>query len=568
MSVSFIEIYKEKAYDLLSKERDLPIYQKGKHYYGSIKKAIKNSLEAHNVIVKGNRNRHVRGTVLNEKSSRSHALFTIEIRNEKNCSVMNICDLAGSEGLRSTNHFGTPQAEGIEINKGLLALKRAIQELSNRKKVTSHRESVLTMILQSSLNLQSYFAIIGCITSNREDKTETQSTIRFLQDVKKLDAKAAPELSLFREKQKAVQTPVKNYMLPSSRNSNVSILNKTPLNVSNIQPSTGQTSLIKKRTFGSFMNRYNQPGVKRPRMSVPVHSTTRRGDTSATSDASSVDNTFNSLNCSTSTELDQAAEQINRMSQLQTSAMPSFSPYERKMKLLEDRVKRYEQVLMSVQNFEHFQQSMLLVTNNYGDLNSTFNIHNDEEEDQAQASILPPRNTTKTATVKPMMNYSKMETTDFVNAKENRAIFEENPINRAVFTHVNISAANSPNVANNAAIEKVRKPLAAIQPRQSQRLVKKSLKKSEIEKVHQQNEKMMDINEVLNAKMSKSQLQKSILKIFNDGAPKDLEKIPFIGKKTSTQVILQRTKKPFKQIEDLRRIAYFTSDKNWNKFKR
>jgi hypothetical protein len=201
VSVSFVEIYKEKVYDLLTETRDKPIYQKGTHYHGSFKKVIENSDEARDVILIGNRNRHTRGTLLNETSSRSHALFTIEIRNESTTSIMNICDLAGSEGLRTTNHLGTPQKEGVEINKGLLALKRAIQELSNRKKVTSHRESVLTMILQSSLNLKSYFAIIGCITSNRDDRTETQSTIRFLQEIKKLDAKAVPELNAFREKQ-------------------------------------------------------------------------------------------------------------------------------------------------------------------------------------------------------------------------------------------------------------------------------------------------------------------------------------------------------------------------------
>lgn len=201
ISVSFVEIYKEKVYDLLTEKQDKPIYQKGTHYQGSFKKVIENSDEAREVILIGNRNRHTRGTLLNDSSSRSHALFTIEVRTESSSSIMYICDLAGSEGLRTTNHLGTPQKEGVEINKGLLALKRAIQELSKRKQVTSHRESVLTMILQSSLNLKSYFAMIGCITESREDRTETQSTIRFLQEIKKLDGKAVPELNALREKQ-------------------------------------------------------------------------------------------------------------------------------------------------------------------------------------------------------------------------------------------------------------------------------------------------------------------------------------------------------------------------------
>ena len=55
---------------------------------------------------KGLRNRHVSATILNEESSRSHSIFTVEIESkikEKeglelvNSSKINFVDLAGSE---------------------------------------------------------------------------------------------------------------------------------------------------------------------------------------------------------------------------------------------------------------------------------------------------------------------------------------------------------------------------------------------------------------------------------------------------------------------------------------
>lgn len=46
---------------------------------------------------------------------------------------MHLVDLAGSERLNRTNAVGTRKAEGISINRGLLALGNVINALSENK---------------------------------------------------------------------------------------------------------------------------------------------------------------------------------------------------------------------------------------------------------------------------------------------------------------------------------------------------------------------------------------------------------------------------------------------------
>lgn len=207
VSMSFIEIYNEKVYDLLSNSCKESCYSKGAKFNGSTRQSIKDSEEASGFLKMGNNNRHVRPTVLNMSSSRSHAMLSVflNIRSEdvdiNTSAVMHFCDLAGSEGLRSTNHFGAAQKESVNINQGLLAVSKVVQALSSGSKLIPYRDSVLTTVLQESLNVRSYITILGCISPSYEDKNETMSTIRFTQNVKDLDSQNVPEFNAYiREK--------------------------------------------------------------------------------------------------------------------------------------------------------------------------------------------------------------------------------------------------------------------------------------------------------------------------------------------------------------------------------
>lgn len=188
---SFIEIYSEKVFDLLSETPAEPIIARGYKFTGGTKKPIKTIQDGYNLIQQGTKNRHVRPTKMNPQSSRSHAIFTIYVRKELTQhkilqSCLNLVDLAGSEGVRRTGHQGVALSEGVHINQGLLSIGKVLQAITHGYKVIPYRDSVLSSVLQDSLNPNSYFTLLACISPHREDLSETLSTLRFAQSAKNL----------------------------------------------------------------------------------------------------------------------------------------------------------------------------------------------------------------------------------------------------------------------------------------------------------------------------------------------------------------------------------------------
>jgi kinesin family protein 6/9 len=82
-------------------------------------------------LFEGETNRTVSGHILNDKSSRSHCIFTLHIeqrsRVESNDKVMNsklnLVDLAGSERTKKTGCSGIGLKEATFINKSLSYLE-------------------------------------------------------------------------------------------------------------------------------------------------------------------------------------------------------------------------------------------------------------------------------------------------------------------------------------------------------------------------------------------------------------------------------------------------------------
>ena len=92
--------------------------------------SVSNYFEIMNLLIKGEENRMVAETKLNEKSSRSHSVFRLTIETNKLfngkeitlLSKVNLIDLAGSENANKTQCVGLRLKEGININKSLIAL--------------------------------------------------------------------------------------------------------------------------------------------------------------------------------------------------------------------------------------------------------------------------------------------------------------------------------------------------------------------------------------------------------------------------------------------------------------
>merc|ERR1719253_1901461 len=99
-------------------------------------------------------------TLMNDKSSRSHAIFTVIVEQyvyatgETLTAKIRFCDLAGSERAKKTGAVGERFREGVNINQGLFALGNVISALGDPKLKATHvpyRDSKLTRLLQDSL---------------------------------------------------------------------------------------------------------------------------------------------------------------------------------------------------------------------------------------------------------------------------------------------------------------------------------------------------------------------------------------------------------------------------------
>jgi len=143
---SFIEIYNEKAYDLLGSSPHTPMVTARCHRCTCLPLSSQEDLQ--DLLQQGTGNRRVRSTKMNSSSSRSHAIVTIHVKSKTSHARLNIVDLAGSEGVRRTGHEGVAKQEGVNINLGLFSINKVVMSMAAGRTVIPYRDSVLTTVLQ------------------------------------------------------------------------------------------------------------------------------------------------------------------------------------------------------------------------------------------------------------------------------------------------------------------------------------------------------------------------------------------------------------------------------------
>ncbi|XP_012148737.2 kinesin family member nebbish isoform X4 [Megachile rotundata] len=206
VEISYFEIYNEKIHDLLTninngvkraplKVREHPVF--GPYIVDLSQHCVQNYKDLQTWLKVGNSQRATAATGMNEKSSRSHSIFSIiltqtqvnsQLNNESidasRRSKINLVDLAGSERLSQTCASGDRLKEGVSINKSLLTLGKVIASLAenttNRKRgFVPYRESVLTWLLKESLGGNSKTAMLGTVSPTNLHVEETLATLRY-----------------------------------------------------------------------------------------------------------------------------------------------------------------------------------------------------------------------------------------------------------------------------------------------------------------------------------------------------------------------------------------------------
>lgn len=211
VKLSCVELYKEELHDLVNDELELmPIKSKlrlisesGPGVTGST--VIHNLSEVHidtsemgfNILKKCLTKRKTSATKLNDLSSRSHTIFTINLyrefktssgASEYRVSKMNLVDLAGSEDINKSGAVNERAREAGAINQSLLTLGKVINALSEGKEQRHipYRESKLTRLLQGSIGGKTKTALIATISPAKINAQETVSTLNYASKAKNI----------------------------------------------------------------------------------------------------------------------------------------------------------------------------------------------------------------------------------------------------------------------------------------------------------------------------------------------------------------------------------------------
>ncbi|PYI04558.1 kinesin family protein [Aspergillus sclerotiicarbonarius CBS 121057] len=231
LKATYVEIYNEHLRDLLvpdstpqSDRGTVTIREdtKGRIILTGLHQVNINSIEdLMGALSFGSSIRQTDSTAINAKSSRSHAVFSLNLVQRKSAngvmsptpkdkrmsipvemmsgsdasvtvdSKLHFVDLAGSERLKNTGASGERAREGISINAGLAALGKVISQLSSRQAGAhvSYRDSKLTRLLQDSLGGNAYTYMIACVNPAEFHLSETVNTVQYAQRARAIQSK-------------------------------------------------------------------------------------------------------------------------------------------------------------------------------------------------------------------------------------------------------------------------------------------------------------------------------------------------------------------------------------------
>ena len=192
VTATMVEIYNEEIKDLLSDNTDETVKHEVKHdaqtgetsvtHAASIE--VTSAREIDSLVRRAIAARTTRATKMNDHSSRSHMVFTLNLTGvdasgAPRRGVLNLVDLAGSERLSRTGATGDRLKEAQSINKSLSALGDVIAARAEKAAHVPYRNSKLTYLLQNALGGDAKTLMFANVSPVAESAQETLCSLRF-----------------------------------------------------------------------------------------------------------------------------------------------------------------------------------------------------------------------------------------------------------------------------------------------------------------------------------------------------------------------------------------------------
>ncbi|GAB1604435.1 carboxy-terminal kinesin 2-like [Argonauta hians] len=192
LKMSYLEIYNEILNDLLSdKDGEKHEIKMAADKSSTVSVTNLTSVpvtsrsQIYKLLLKASKKRTVGETKLNNRSSRSHSVFTLVLKGhneltDESCSgCLNLVDLAGSERLKDSGSEGKRLKETQCINKSLSALRTVFTALHKKDSHIPYRNSKLTYLLQNSLGGNSKTLMFVNVSPKEDNFNETLNSLRF-----------------------------------------------------------------------------------------------------------------------------------------------------------------------------------------------------------------------------------------------------------------------------------------------------------------------------------------------------------------------------------------------------
>eukprot|EP01004_Peranema_trichophorum_P003197 NODE_219_length_3208_cov_30.579254_g190_i0.p1 GENE.NODE_219_length_3208_cov_30.579254_g190_i0~~NODE_219_length_3208_cov_30.579254_g190_i0.p1 ORF type:complete len:962 (+),score=220.10 NODE_219_length_3208_cov_30.579254_g190_i0:104-2989(+) len=214
INLSIMEIYVDEVRDLLAKKAKLNIREMEEDV--QIPNLTIVEVDSLSSVYKyykiANAERSVTATMMNDVSSRSHAVFVVDLlqvpRDNPDANPLEnptpqqshkggkgkssrlvLVDLAGSERVKKSGVEGKAMTEATAINKSLSALGNVVNGLYMESKHIPYRDSKLTRLLRSSfVDPNARILLITNLSPTGSSFNESLSSLRFADRVKGLKA--------------------------------------------------------------------------------------------------------------------------------------------------------------------------------------------------------------------------------------------------------------------------------------------------------------------------------------------------------------------------------------------